>query len=573
MGRAWVQLDFGAMRQLVALAATLFAFFMLAAPARAAGERVSLGEPCVLVTDANAQIGEVLKQQPEFDCRPGFRMGENGTYWALFRALDLRSDPRDPLLFLHAISNEEEEAVWFITHDGRRLASPTSHHESRQILGTAEARYAFPDGANPISAILVRTHNLRNARGVIPRATVQPRSGAQSDHASFRLIYGLLGGAVGVLLLYNLLLFGLLRYRFLMWYCLSLVSVIAFGFTWSGALYWLFPEISAADMVRANLFTIGFAVFMAPRFEISFLGPDCAPRWMIRLLLIVSCLPLAATLVRYAEIGIPWRLTDLIAYGSIFATAALLVLVACTALHRRIAAARAYLLAWMVPVVLVCARALWGLGFRFADNTLFDLSPFFAMTLESVVMAVAVMLRINGLLREREAALQREQQLIHLAESDPLTDLLNRRAFVGRARANSVPMRLLLLDIDRFKSINDCFGHQVGDDTLVHLAGLLRRNAPENALIGRMGGEEFAVMVRADQAAGLAETIRRAVAASPFPGGVIVTISIGFALGRCDSEDHWRGLYAAADEALYSAKRGGRNRVSEQRLIAVPEAA
>ena len=165
------------------------------------------------------------------------------------------------------------------------------------------------------------------------------------------------------------------------------------------------------------------------------------------------------------------------------------------------------------------------------------------------------------------------EELYQLATSDPLTGLYNRRQFqelvekeILRATRHLRTLILALVDIDHFKPVNDRYGHPAGDGVIRGVAQLLRHNARADQLIARIGGEEFA-LVYAEQSLGeaaeAAERLRRAVEASPFQLGgesAIVTVSIGLAQWRRGMSS-LPDLMRAADEQLYRAKRGGRNRV------------
>jgi diguanylate cyclase (GGDEF)-like protein len=157
---------------------------------------------------------------------------------------------------------------------------------------------------------------------------------------------------------------------------------------------------------------------------------------------------------------------------------------------------------------------------------------------------------------------------------DALTGLHNRRAFEDRipgeiayARRHRTPLALLLFDIDHFKSINDAHGHQAGDAVLVAVARLAQRTLRTEDLIVRYGGEEFLVTCRnldRTGACALAERLRRAVESLSVPHGknrLRVTISVGVAVGVSDAAPDASTLIALADQALYEAKRAGRNRV------------
>ena len=171
------------------------------------------------------------------------------------------------------------------------------------------------------------------------------------------------------------------------------------------------------------------------------------------------------------------------------------------------------------------------------------------------------------------------QMSIELAIIDALTGLYNRRymeshvgTLVEQASSRGKPLTVLMLDIDYFKSINDTYGHDAGDDVLREFALRIRKSIRGIDLACRCGGEEFVVvMPETDLAVAtmVAERLRRRIAGEPFAiqqgtHGIEITISIGIAgLG---SDDGAAGVLKRADQALYRAKRDGRNRV-------VPDAA
>lgn len=166
-----------------------------------------------------------------------------------------------------------------------------------------------------------------------------------------------------------------------------------------------------------------------------------------------------------------------------------------------------------------------------------------------------------------------------LALTDPLTGLLNRRALQDFAEAlgdGEAPARLLLIDIDNFKAINDAHGHDVGDDVLVAVARVIDGFSGNNISAARLGGEEFALLGSdPDLPTPRALQVLAAVREAPMPHGDRVTISIGIAEGRLDTPDAWQNLYTQADAALYEAKNSGRNRAchADSAETAVPLAA
>jgi len=167
------------------------------------------------------------------------------------------------------------------------------------------------------------------------------------------------------------------------------------------------------------------------------------------------------------------------------------------------------------------------------------------------------------------------QLSMELAVTDQLTGLHNRRymeshlaTLVQDASSRGKPLSLLVCDIDYFKAINDNFGHDVGDDVLREFATRIRKSIRGIDLACRFGGEEFVVvMPETDMAvaAVVAERIRRRIAGEPFPilkgsGTIEVTISIGIA-AITQTDDSPETIIKRADQALYRAKRDGRNRV------------
>ncbi|HXD36469.1 MAG TPA: GGDEF domain-containing protein [Rhodanobacter sp.] len=163
-----------------------------------------------------------------------------------------------------------------------------------------------------------------------------------------------------------------------------------------------------------------------------------------------------------------------------------------------------------------------------------------------------------------------ERRLRERAETDGLTGVLLRNRFLdlGRialeqARPLRQPMAMLFLDADHFKRINDDYGHAAGDAALITLAARLRTQGRQGDLIGRIGGEEFAMLlpgVDLAQALVRAEQLRLAVGASHYPGGRL-SASIGVAACAPDDCDGIESLLARADHAMRQAKREGRDRV------------
>lgn len=173
--------------------------------------------------------------------------------------------------------------------------------------------------------------------------------------------------------------------------------------------------------------------------------------------------------------------------------------------------------------------------------------------------------------RNRRAVEVATTELARLSRTDALTGLANRGHFdatlaleVERARRHDHPLTLAILDLDRFKAVNDLHGHVVGDHVLRRTASALARTSRGHDLAARIGGEEFALILPDTDATGghaLAERARAAIGSTPGVTGVgevAVTASAGVAQLRAGEDE--ASLYARADAALYAAKRDGRDR-------------
>jgi two-component system cell cycle response regulator len=171
----------------------------------------------------------------------------------------------------------------------------------------------------------------------------------------------------------------------------------------------------------------------------------------------------------------------------------------------------------------------------------------------------------------REQLLARESRLEQLVYSDDLTGLWNRRflhrrltAELHAARRHGHALSVAMVDVDHFKAVNDDHGHQVGDEVLAVVADRMTRAVRAEDVVGRWGGEEFVAIlpqIDADGAHAAAERIRCCVADDPVAGArIAITVSVGCA--TLADETTADELLARADQALYAAKRGGRNVVA-----------
>ena len=209
-------------------------------------------------------------------------------------------------------------------------------------------------------------------------------------------------------------------------------------------------------------------------------------------------------------------------------------------------------------------------AFPLAPGTSFFAAAWFSIIgLESLLYLIVSSFMILAMAKERSELVHKTNAML-----DPLTNIPNRRAFLDAAMRrmrqrsrNPEPVTALLFDLDHFKSINDRFGHSVGDEVLRIFTAKAAAEFRSTDIMGRLGGEEFgALLFGAGEgtAVGTADRIRRAlmVATAEMDGKhVDATVSVGVAVLSSESVEDVADLLTRADNALYLAKERGRNRV------------
>jgi diguanylate cyclase (GGDEF)-like protein len=202
------------------------------------------------------------------------------------------------------------------------------------------------------------------------------------------------------------------------------------------------------------------------------------------------------------------------------------------------------------------------------ENSMYGSVWLTVLSFEALLFTISVAFILLAMAKERTELRHRNAALL-----DPLTGIANRRSFLADANllakrhyANPHPTAVLLIDLDHFKSINDRFGHAIGDRVLELFTQTARKSVRSTDLLGRLGGEEFAAVLydtARDKAVAVAERIREsfAVAAKEVDGRPLcATVSIG--LAYCDQPAlDVPEMLAQSDQALYFAKENGRNRV------------
>jgi diguanylate cyclase (GGDEF)-like protein len=485
----------------------------------------------------------------------------SGDFAVQMRFAPMISNPEDPLVFSHSSVWQDWQRVVFHYVDGTTTAVEFTSKDASSFLGLgATFQIPVPPRAAPLDAIHVQIRGSANWRGVLLGPQLMKRSEVETINGWLIALYAGFGGLSLALLAYNLALWGALRHRFQLHYCVMVGALAAYTFTASGALLLALPGVDNNDRLRLNYVLLIIAGVAALRFMIDYFGRETFTPWLRRAVAWISVIMLADA-VAFALLA-HWlgRLFDSIYFGA----GAVMLCLVFPLLHQAWRAKAKhfwlFVVAWSAPVIASFVRAAHGIGLL-EYNFWHDNGNLIALSIESLLSTMLIVARLRDLSAERDEARAGERSALRLANSDSLTGLLNRRAFMDLAIGRKQAHRLMLIDLDHFKAINDKLGHDTGDDVLRRVAEVIQSVRPPDSLAVRLGGEEFALLVpmnRVDETP--PERLLEAVRNCEMPLGWRVTVSLGHAEGRVDSDAAWRRLYRLADSALYRAKSDGRDR-------------
>ncbi|WP_390586881.1 diguanylate cyclase [Erythrobacter sp. MTPC3] len=369
-----------------------------------------------------------------------------------------------------------------------------------------------------------------------------------------------------------------MRQSFLAWH---IVLSVSFAFHIAGRANLLglgFPV--SADLWRwVLIMSMGCVVAAALMFTRSFIEPGKLPAWLQRAMPVVAIWTIGISAVHAASFEVLRPLGGSLHSFGMLVPLVILILSLAIAWRRGSRAVWFPMLGWapiFISSAIQFATHAIGIGVQQDANSIFMLG----VMCEAIATALGVADRFTTLRRERDKARRDAVVLSRLSERDPLTGLINRRAVTMRfadLRAEGFDT-FALIDLDRFKAINDRYGHQVGDATLVVCAEALSSNPDRDAVAVRLGGEEFVVLLRGRDAIKRAEALRQSipihvahnVAGLEWP----VTASMGvIELPQASKAGiSFEEMYARADQLLYDAKKSGRNRMAYERLKMFNEA-
>jgi diguanylate cyclase (GGDEF)-like protein len=415
----------------------------------------------------------------------------------------------------------------------------------------------FPPG---LSELFIRAHS---ADPLVLPVSLLPRERVAAGERWTHYRHGLMYGFLLAFIIYNGILFLGLRTPSYLYYSLYLLCFILLSLAYTGHAYaWIWPQYPLvqryAMLVLAVVF--GCAGFLfASRFLLLAAHAPAVKRWVGRvslsaIALMVLCVALDS------HLGAVW-----LAFGFSLLFALGMVLLGVLTIRHGQQAGRYFLWAALCSMLGLASIALAVAGYL-PVNAL----TFHGIEIGVMLEATLLSLALSSRLRQQEQARKDAEQL---ARIDSLTGLLNRRAFCeDAARIWSTALRhnrilsVIMLDLDHFKSINDSYGHDMGDRVLVAVAQILSASCRTGDILARWGGEEFVLLLPEtdlQQACLFSERIRSAIEERQLViSSQQIALSVSLGAAQRAREATLEKLVCQADNRLYDAKRHGRNQVS-----------
>ncbi|MBC2665661.1 diguanylate cyclase [Novosphingobium flavum] len=523
---------------------------------------------CVAPVRHGDTAAKLFASPDRFDCRRAEAAWGAGSYWVrldLPPGSRLSEDPEDmPNRYLR-FAPQWQRMITVHTRlaDGRIVSRSYDNQDLSPLMGIGAAvGIPLEKRVRLGTQIMVRLDGALNAAGLVVEPQLMRGTALRGAELAAAAIFSAFAGLGIGLFCYNMVLWLTIRERFQLTYCLSLLAMLAYVWASSGAMSLQAPSTSQVLRIETSYLMLAFVGALALQFITDFIEPHCLPARLRRFARNVGLASIAAAV---AVILVPeaWRpLADRAYVLTFIPLPPLVAAIGMIAWRRGSGSVRVLAIAWAMPLVMAVLRIAHALHLVELSSVV-EYSLVIGMSIEALLSSLAMSYRIKLVTEERDQALADERAARHLANVDGLTGLLNRRALLEQviAWSSPEPLRLLLVDIDHFKQINDRHGHLVGDEVLRDVAEVMAMRAELRGSVARLGGEEFALIGTSDELSeGLALAILADMRAKAMGGHVRLTVSIGMAEGMVRCEDEWRDLYRRGDIALYRAKSEGRNR-------------
>ncbi len=517
---------------------------------------------CIARAEAGETPAMMFAQAKRFDCAtPQPQLG-HGDFWARVSIVS-EAPPVGEHLVLRLVSMWQHSSSVFIRYADGHISRQdyTAREAGRFLTVGAVFEIPVPWRTAPVTDVLIRVNKTPNVRGIVLGPQLMTSGESAVIKGRWTALYAGFAALGFTLIVYNLALWAALRHRFLIHYCGMVAAMLCHVSSTSGAMIFVFPGLHNVARMEAGYVSLAVTAIMAMIFFAAFFESRVVTPAIWRAVRAATGF-LAATTIA-SMVMAEMRIMPFIGvyYAGYLPGLIIVPLILTSAIRRKSSYVGIFLLAWFAPIASSVVRWLHGIGWL-PYSFWIDNSSLIAFGIEALISSTAISMRIRTLSRERDIAKAEENAARELAHLDPLTGLANRRGLLAAALGRAKPQTLLLLDIDHFKRVNDTHGHERGDEVLRQFALTLRKWCPAEALVARVGGEEFVVLLPGqDDQTAIVRSLLPAIRAATMPGGLRVTASCGHSRGPMADEADWQWLYRQADAALYRAKSDGRDRL------------
>jgi len=556
---------------LALMIATLFA-----APAYAQGDQQQTFAPTCHAVSALDRGPQDMLVSPHWNCTSDGWTAASPVTWLRFDA-GTWSDHGAPVYFSSRIARFGSITFTALDRDGSERSLTFAEHEGEPIGAGPVFQLPLPEITNQTTTLLARVERPHSIK-LLTEARVTPSAdGGQWSHFHLALMAFILGSMV-LTLVFDIAYMLHHRDRVVVTHFCMVLGMIAY-ILFAGGLVSELLILPLPVLAIAGPLSWAFACGMATLFFVFFSEHGAQSKPMRRITIATAMW----TMIVPAFFALQLPFTHPIDDPGYFLSFVPVILVICVvvaeAVIRGSRLARFMAVAWAPLIVTSIERLLRGMG-AYTGPAELDQLMFAGVGLNMIVLSLAIADRFLSLRVERDAALSQARQLEQLSTRDALTGLMNRRAI--EARFDDLLKQgfdtFALLDLDRFKAVNDVHGHQIGDSALVACAAALRSQGDRDTIAVRLGGEEFVLLLRGERPLERAEALRQTVPlriATDVPGlGLPVTASMGvIEMPRSiSSRVSFAEFYARADILLYEAKASGRNRMAYEKLTLFSDA-
>lgn len=539
-----------------------------------------LAADCHTATGLDTSVERILAsardpQKPGWTCSDADWTAHEPVAWLLFQKASWRGE-KAPRYFFSRVARFESITFAALETDGSVRTLRWSEADGEPLPHGPMFRLRLPELTEQTEAILVRIERPHSIPLLTEAQVVYAAEGAGWSEYEVILIAFVLGMLV-LPLLFDISFFIVLRERFVLLHAVMVMAMMGYILN-AGGLIAIFPYFSLRTIAVTGPLSWAIGVGVSALFLASFLERGAQSAFMRRLTIATGLWTIAVPGFFALQLHATQSLDD---RGYFYAFLPAIFVISAAVIEALMRGSRSALfvaVGWTPILLASIDRLLRGLGVYIGPSA-FDLAMYMATGAEVIVISLAIADRFLAIRLERDAAVTEARMLEKLSTRDELTGLLNRRAlettfdeFIARGFDT-----FALIDLDRFKQINDRYGHQKGDAALIACAKALHANHDPDLVAARLGGEEFVVLLRGKRALERAEALRQAIplriAAEVEGLDELVTASSGaIEVPRASNTLlTFEALYARADTLMYEAKANGRNRMLYERLTVFEE--